>query len=224
MWTKNALEKIKLESVISKGFLFQIEMKNKAYLAGCSIEEIPIIFPDRVCGKSKMSKKIFIEAMIKIWDLRKGSGTFKQFIKFALVGILGTITNLFFFFLFIDVLQFGGFDFQLGNPLLHWLQSSETQVSIFCFLLAASQNYFLNHWWSFTTTSKPAVGKWALFIIASLFGLAINLAVLNALLDNFVLPFKFIAQAAGIMAGMAVNFVASKFIVFRRKKENEEAP
>lgn len=70
MWRKEALEKINLNSIISKGYSFQIEMKYKAYKAGCSIKEIPIIFPDRKYGESKMSQGIFIEALKAVWKIR----------------------------------------------------------------------------------------------------------------------------------------------------------
>lgn len=74
MFRKSALEKIGLSSIISQGNLFLIEMKYKAYRAGCSIKEIPIIFVDREQGKSKMSKKIFFEALFKIWEIKKSAG------------------------------------------------------------------------------------------------------------------------------------------------------
>ena len=70
MWRKAALEKIGLNTIISKGYSFQIEMKYKAYKAGCSIKEIPIIFPDRIAGQSKMSKGIFAEALKAVWRIR----------------------------------------------------------------------------------------------------------------------------------------------------------
>jgi dolichol-phosphate mannosyltransferase len=35
-----------------------------------NIQEVPIIFADRVDGVSKMSKKIVIEAMLVVWRLR----------------------------------------------------------------------------------------------------------------------------------------------------------
>ena len=70
MWTRTALDAIGLENVISRGYSFQIEMKYRAYKAGMRIKEIPIVFPDRQAGKSKMSKKIFVEAFIKIWKIR----------------------------------------------------------------------------------------------------------------------------------------------------------
>jgi dolichol-phosphate mannosyltransferase len=71
MWRKNALEKIGLTSIISSGYLFQIEMKYKAFLTGCSITEIPILFTDRKHGTSKMSKKILFEALINVWKIKK---------------------------------------------------------------------------------------------------------------------------------------------------------
>jgi dolichol-phosphate mannosyltransferase len=73
MWKKTALEKIRLDSILSKGYSFQIEMKYKAYLSRCAIVEIPIIFTDRKKGKSKMSKKIFFEALLNIWKIKKAS-------------------------------------------------------------------------------------------------------------------------------------------------------
>jgi dolichol-phosphate mannosyltransferase len=70
MWTKKALTTIGLGTIISQGYLFQIEMKYRAYKKAMRIKEIPIAFPDRQSGKSKMSKKIFLEACIKIWKIR----------------------------------------------------------------------------------------------------------------------------------------------------------
>jgi dolichol-phosphate mannosyltransferase len=51
-------------------------MKFNAYLFKFKIKEVPIIFTDRTLGQSKMSTKIFQEAvfgvvMMKIWSLFK---------------------------------------------------------------------------------------------------------------------------------------------------------
>lgn len=70
MWRKSALDAIGLDTIISKGYSFQIEMKYKAWKAGCSIQEIPIVFPDRIRGVSKMSKGIFMEALKAVWSIR----------------------------------------------------------------------------------------------------------------------------------------------------------
>jgi dolichol-phosphate mannosyltransferase len=48
MWTHAALEKIGLENIGSQGYSFQVEMKYRAWKAGLRIEEIPIVFVDRM--------------------------------------------------------------------------------------------------------------------------------------------------------------------------------
>jgi dolichol-phosphate mannosyltransferase len=207
MWTKAALEKIDLSCVISKGFSFQIEMKFRAWLAGCGIKEIPIIFVDRKLGKSKMSKRIFVEALLNMREIKKNAGVdapVDQFVKFCITGAAGTVTNLLIFFLCADIFRL-----------------PEIPVSVFCFLIAASQNYIVNHRWSFrrnTARQAPSVKKWAQFIAGSLCGLAVNITVLKIILMNFSLPFKFIAQACGIAAGTAVNYIIAKTLVFKDKK------
>jgi len=78
MWRKTALDKINLDSVKAKGYLFQIEMKYKAWKADCSIKEFPIHFENRRKGKSKMSAKIFLEAFINVWSIRFVRNTKKE--------------------------------------------------------------------------------------------------------------------------------------------------
>jgi putative flippase GtrA len=87
-------------------------------------------------------------------------------------------------------------------------------------LIADTQNYIINHKWSFarhTRQTALSLKKWLAFLGGSLAGLAVNIWVMTAVLTHFSLPFKFIAQACGILAGMVINFMASKFFVFRRK-------
>lgn len=67
---KEVLQAIDLDKVTSNGYAFQIEMTFKAWKKGFRIKEIPIIFMDRVKGKSKMSKKIVREAVTMVWKLR----------------------------------------------------------------------------------------------------------------------------------------------------------
>jgi dolichol-phosphate mannosyltransferase len=70
---REVLEAIPLDEVRSNGYSFQIEMNFKAWKRGFRIVEIPIIFYDRTVGKSKMSRKIMIEAALMVWKLRFAS-------------------------------------------------------------------------------------------------------------------------------------------------------
>jgi len=69
-WRRAALEAIDLASIGSNGYSFQIEMKYRAHKKGLKLVETPIVFVDRRVGQSKMSRAIFVEALVKVWALR----------------------------------------------------------------------------------------------------------------------------------------------------------
>ena len=66
----DALREIDLDSVRSNGYAFQVEMNYRCHEAGLRIMEIPITFPDRVAGSSKMSRRIVSEAALMVLRLR----------------------------------------------------------------------------------------------------------------------------------------------------------
>ncbi len=70
---RQVLESIDLDAVKSNGYSFQIEMTYRARCKGFRICETPIVFEDRTAGKSKMSRKIFLEAVLMVWKLRMDS-------------------------------------------------------------------------------------------------------------------------------------------------------
>jgi len=71
---REVLEAIDLDGIKSNGYSFQIEMTYRASRKGFRIAETPIVFEDRTAGKSKMSRKIFLEAILMVWRLRLDSG------------------------------------------------------------------------------------------------------------------------------------------------------
>ena len=71
---REALEAMDLDSVESEGYAFQIELTWRAHQKGFRVGEVPIIFPDRTEGQSKMNKRIFLEAVVMCWKLRFSRG------------------------------------------------------------------------------------------------------------------------------------------------------
>jgi dolichol-phosphate mannosyltransferase len=67
---RDALARIDLSHVQARGFGFQVEMNWRAQRQGLRLREVPIRFVDRKLGESKMSKRIFFEAMLLVWQLR----------------------------------------------------------------------------------------------------------------------------------------------------------
>ena len=66
---RRALEAIALDDIQSNGYSFQIEMTHRLWRQGIKIEEVPIIFTERVHGQSKITGKIIREAFPMVWKL-----------------------------------------------------------------------------------------------------------------------------------------------------------
>jgi dolichol-phosphate mannosyltransferase len=67
---REVLEGIDLPTVQCTGYAFQIELTWRAVRRGFSVKEIPIVFEDRRVGHSKMSRRILLEAVRKVWSIR----------------------------------------------------------------------------------------------------------------------------------------------------------
>lgn len=69
-YKRKVLESIQIDKIKFRGYAFQIEMKFRSNRKGFSIVEHPIIFTDRTAGTSKMSTKIFREALFGVIELK----------------------------------------------------------------------------------------------------------------------------------------------------------
>ena len=71
IYKTSAIRKLELGSIKSEGYCFQIEMTREISRIGGLISEVPITFIERKYGKSKMSGKIVLEAMLRVtnWGL-----------------------------------------------------------------------------------------------------------------------------------------------------------
>jgi len=68
-YRREVLCAIDLDSVISNGYSFQVEMTHIAWMRGFRVVEIPITFEDRRSGYSKMNTSILREALWLVWKL-----------------------------------------------------------------------------------------------------------------------------------------------------------
>lgn len=124
-----------------------------------------------------------------------------HFMKFGVVGGVGTVINLSIFYVLVDVLKL-----------------EENTGSVIAFCVAVTGNYYLNENWTFRVEGKKTGFNRRAFIkyiAINVFGLAINLVVLNAIIDVFHPSLKLYAQAGGIAAAMIFNFITSKLFVFK---------
>ena len=69
-WRASTLAAVPFDGVHAGGYVFQIEMTFRASRAGARIREVPITFRDRRVGQSKMSRRIIVEALVVVVQLR----------------------------------------------------------------------------------------------------------------------------------------------------------
>jgi dolichol-phosphate mannosyltransferase len=69
LWRRETLLGIGLDRINSNGYIFQTEMTYVTLKLGYQVAEIPIYFPDRTVGKSKMSFLINYEAAARVFEV-----------------------------------------------------------------------------------------------------------------------------------------------------------
>jgi dolichol-phosphate mannosyltransferase len=67
---RSAIEALEMDSIHSNGYGFQVEVNYACARRGLRFAEVPITFPDRTRGASKMSTRIVLEAWLMVLALR----------------------------------------------------------------------------------------------------------------------------------------------------------
>ena len=142
------------------------------------------------------NNRFFCSFWEKIAELYENS-----LLRFLVVGVLGTIVNIIIFFIFAD-----------------YLNINANISSIIAFLVAVTHNYLLNHIWSFKKYVNFQVNRksYIKYVSVNIFGLIVNLIVLNLILVQFNPTTKATAQLFGVLAGTVFNFILSRFYVFNK--------
>jgi putative flippase GtrA len=134
------------------------------------------------------------EWLERLWTL--------QFFRFAVVGTTAFVVDT----VVLYVAVWAGLGLYSGR--------------VVSYLVAATFTWYGNRRLTFTTHAhgKPAIiAEWARFIVANLAGGAVNYATYAAAITSMPLvrAHPVLGVAAGSLAGLSVNFLASKFVVFR---------
>lgn len=119
----------------------------------------------------------------------------KQFIKFCIVGGIGTIVNL-----------------AILYAMVEFLKISYIFGATIAFVVAVINNYILNKLWTFKDkrTGKTFITKqWIKFLSISVISLGANLAALYLLVEFLNLWYIF-AQIIAILASLGINFIGNK--------------
>ena len=74
VYSSKIIDRLQIDAISSNGYCFQIEMILATHAAGATFAEVPITFIERELGRSKMSRRIVLEALGKVslwgWQAR----------------------------------------------------------------------------------------------------------------------------------------------------------
>ncbi len=125
----------------------------------------------------------------------------KRMFKFGLVGGSGVFVNMFFLWLFTDILH------------IYYVIAGLCAIE-----LSILNNFFLNYIWTFSDRRNSESKSWYLSLfqyhISVSFGALVNLFVLWLLPSVFGIQYL-IANGIGILIGFALNFFFSNRWVFK---------
>jgi dolichol-phosphate mannosyltransferase len=201
MVKKQVIENVELNS---KGFkiLLEIIIKGKYQ----NIKEIPITFINRIEGKSKANTKeilFYLQNLVGYLPYKKN--VIKEFIKFGVVGGIGTFINILILYLLTEKVGF------------YYLISA-----IFSFIVAMSSNFILNKIWTFKENLKLGLGKKYLqFSLVSVSALLVNLLFLYVFTEIFGI-YYIISQLFAIGISLFINFFGNKFWTFSKNKKEKK--
>lgn len=128
-------------------------------------------------------------------------GLIGQALRFGVVGTIGFV---------VDTATVYGLHFLVGLDLY--------SAGAAAYVVAATATWGLNRAWTFRDASRARPGRqWALFLAVQLIGFALNRGTYAALIAFLPLAaaHPVIAVAAGSIAGMGVNFLTARTLVFR---------
>jgi len=169
-----------------------------------NVGEVPIHFTDRIAGESKLSLK---EQLKYLRHLRRlyiyKFATWSSLVQFLAVGFSGLIVNLTILTLLAraDVPEMVALAVAIGVSML--------------------SNFALNRRFTFSYARDGSIWKQFVgFVTACSVGMVVNYAVAATarvvLLEDVPLGLQ-LSAVVGVVAGMAFNFTANRYIVFREK-------
>jgi putative flippase GtrA len=153
-----------------------------------------------LCRARRQAYAEEMDALPQAWLSRDRLALVRQFLRFGAVGGIG---------------------FVVDTSVVYGLRST---IGIYgagavAYLAAATLNWALNRAWTFRGPHRLAMHRqWAMFLATNMVGFVVNRGIFAALVtwSTFCNENPVVAIAAGVAAGMFINFAAARQVVFAR--------
>lgn len=202
---KGFLDRLDLDSVLSGGFAYKIDLLFKMYKLGAKVKEVPIAFGKRDRGDSKMEKNNFADSLRVVIMLRFNEN--QSFFKFLAVGFIG---------LFVDTSLFN---------VLRLTSIGSNYAALISGGLAMLTTFLLNNYWSFNKHKIEGISKKVLgalvYVISSSVPILVRSKIVYFAGQNFGDTFLIsnIAFFIGIIFGLVWNFTVYSKIIWKKTNQ-----
>jgi len=207
-YPKEFLREVNLDTIQAAGYAFQVEMLLRAQELGYKLQETPITFVDRQVGESKIQGELKKSAKT-VFTLAAGKQSYRQFIKFAIVGASCAIVDWAVFYLAKMILADS---FKSAD-----LQVLRQAAKAFSFIVSASVNYYFNRKWTFRSKDAKVAAQATKFFAVAIIGL-----IFNSLIFYIITAPLGLRDIYGLIIATALvtiwNFIINKLWTFRDKK------
>jgi dolichol-phosphate mannosyltransferase len=195
-----AVRRERLIAVDPEAAGFKIGLEVIAHGGGAlKVSEVPIVFPDRIHGESKIGTAQLVAYLRRLFVLAGGAVSAGGAARFAAVGLIG---------MFVDMMVFLALS-SLGATLI--------VAHITSFFVATLSNYVLNSRWSFAESSNASRQRpgehYLRFFAVCLLALAIRGGILVGASDILGAPAA-VAILYAIGAAAVITYLGSAFFVF----------
>ncbi len=187
----------------SHGAMLSAELLIRLSRKSVPIKEIPVTHLPRTRGSATGAKPaVILRALAEMMRLYRGDlglTTQKQLLRFAAVGVVNTLLDVFAYFV-------------LTRGTLYFA-AHLNEAKFASFMLGTVSSLVLNRTWTFNMKTRPTVLEVVRFYATASLSVIVNVALMNALLSMGL--YDLIALGITTCATFAANFILSKFWVFR---------
>jgi putative flippase GtrA len=131
---------------------------------------------------------------------------FRQFVKFCIVGVTSTITDVGIYTLLTRTTLFFSRHYLLANAI--------------SFIIALINSYTLNRRFTFRDNHKEVAVQFTKYAGVYIIGLGLSEAILYILVDHFGV-YDLMAKGVAIAIVLFWNFIGSKFFIFKSNVHRE---
>jgi dolichol-phosphate mannosyltransferase len=196
------IQKCDMKNLSTRGYSFQTSLLFELLRNGAKVLEIPIMFPDRKHGVSKLALQDQVEFMVNLVKIRFGK--YYEFVRYGFIGTFGIFVNL---GIYVTLFRFVGWSIELSGAIA-------IEMSIL-------SNFLLSNLWNLKTKegSPGLFSKMFKYHSISALGATVNFVVLLVLFYNF--GFHYItANFIGIILSIFINYGMNAYFSWKELNQH----